>query len=150
MARYVFRFAALLSYRKSRRDLCRSLLGQLLADQEKLSGKRQQIEQQREDQMTEIRELGDGGTVNIDRLATRRYYIGKLLGDLAQVDREQALLTQQLGLCRQALVEADRQVKVLEKLHEKQRAEFLYHENRKTENELQDAWQAVQLVETSR
>lgn len=150
MPRFAFRFEALLNYRRNRRDLCRNLLAQLIADDRRLRDLRHSIEADRGGQFDEMRRLGTVGPVDVDGSVSRRYYAGQLLAEIAKVEQDRQLVERQVAMCRHALVEADRQVKVLEKLAEKQRAEFVYEENRKSARELEDVWQTAQLTEASR
>ncbi|MCH7689245.1 MAG: hypothetical protein IH899_21650 [Planctomycetes bacterium] len=66
------------------------------------------------------------------------------------VDRNRSLIAQQLVLCRQALSKADQDVKVLEKLEEKQREEFRYDEERREAHELEEVWISGHLREYTR
>ncbi len=66
------------------------------------------------------------------------------------MDRNRSLIAQQLVLCRQALSKADQDVKILEKLEEKQREEFQYYEERREEHELEEAWLSGHLKEYTR
>ncbi len=147
MPNFTFRFQALLGYRKNRRDLCRQLLAELLADDTKLDRDRQKLEQNRAEQLQQLRELGERGSVDVDRLAARRYYAGQLVRDIHSIDHNRTLLSQQLDLCRQALTKADQDVKVLEKIAEKQLAEFQYEQQRKSERELNETWLAARVGE---
>ena len=150
MPRFEFQFAALLNYRRNRRDLCRQLLSQALADERELLGRRRLLEDSRGGQLDEIRNLVAAGQIDIDRAATRRYFAGRLLGEIGMVERNRSLLAQQLELCRTTLLQADREVKSLEKLEEKQRAEFIYQHERRMSHELHDNWQAARTSETLR
>lgn len=143
MRTFVFRFAALLRYRRNRRDLTRQLLAQTLAAQRELVGRRAELEAVQHELQDELRAGGQQGPLDIDRLAARRYYAGRLAGELLGLERNEELVTHQLSLCRQALLEADRDVKVLEKLEERQQADFRYEQERREGRELEEAWQST-------
>lgn len=150
MRKFVFRFQALLRYREHQRDLCRQLLAGVLADESNLISQGNRLETTRQQQFDELRQLGQPGEVDVDKSASRRYYAGQLLGDMRQLQRQRDVVSQQLQLCRQALVKADQQVKVLEKLEERQRAEFRYFQERQAAKQLEDEWLAVRAKDFSR
>ncbi len=150
MKNFIFPFESLLNYRRSKCDLCRQLLAQVLASDHRLLADRKSLEQQRHKQLQELRELVAAGEVDVDRSASRRYFAGQVLGDIRLVDRNRQIVAEQLDLCRQALSKADRDVKVLEKLQAKQQAEF-YYENRRRENrELAELWMATRYSDVSK
>jgi flagellar biosynthesis chaperone FliJ len=147
---FVFSLSALLKFRKNRRDHCRRLLAQILADDAGLVSERVRLLSQRNRQFEEIRGLSRRGRVSVDGTATRRYHSLQLLGSVRGIDEKRRLTAQQLHLCRQALSKADAEVKVLERLEEKQRADFQYRAERRAQFELEDAWMARQLLEKTR
>jgi len=147
---FVFSLSALLKFRKSRRDLCRRLLAQVLADDAGLVAERARLIAEREGEFEEIRRMGRQGRVSVEGTAMRRFHSIQLLGNVRGIDEKRKLTTQQLNLCRQALSKADAEVKVLERLEEKQRAAFLYRADRRAQHELEDAWMARRLLENSR
>ena len=150
MKQFQFKFQALLNFRRYRRNLCRFYLAEVLANDRDLVSQRHSLVRNRNDQLNELREISREGDVNIDRSASRRYFAGQLTGEMQLVDRNRELISQQLKLCRQALSKADQDVEVLEKLEEKQREEFRYHEERREEHELEEAWMSGHLREYTR
>jgi flagellar protein FliJ len=147
---FVFSLTALLKYRKNRRDHCQRLLAQVLADDTGLSTQRQTLLAQRERQLEEIRGLSRKGHVTVDGAASRRYHSIQLLAYVRGVDERRQLVAKQIQMCRQALTKADAEVKVLERLEEKQRAEFVYRAERRAQHEREDAWASRWLLEKSR
>jgi len=147
---FVFSLAALLKYRKNRRDHCQRLLAQILADEAGLLSQRGKLIAQRERQFEEIRGLSRKGHVTVDGAATRRYHSIQLLGNVRGVDERRQLVAKQLLLCRQALSKADADVKVLERLEEKQRAAFIYRAEQRAQHEREDAWTSRWLLEKTR
>ena len=150
MNSFVFSLTALLKYRKNRREHCQRLLAQVLADDAGLLSERERLLANRDRQFEEIRRLSRSGRVVVDGAATRRYHSLQLLGDVRGIDEKRKLVAQQLHLCRQALTKADAEVKVLERLEEKQRAVFLYEAERRAQHEREDAWNSRWLLEKSR
>lgn len=150
MNAFAFRLEALLKYRVARRDRCRQLLAQLLADDRSLVEQQRAIAQERRFQLDELRRLGNSGSLDVDRSINRRYYAARLVAEVNAVDRSRALLARQLVMCRQTLARAEQEVKVLTKLKEKRRAEFLYEEDRRAARELDEIWMAAHNEELSR
>lgn len=147
MKKFYFKFQSLLNYRKHRRELCRIYLGHVLANDRELIAQRHSFEQDRMNQLQELRGLGERGAFDIDSSSSRRYYAGQLVGFMQLVDRNRELVADQMALCRKALSKADQEVKVLEKLEEKQKSEFLYQEERRNAHELEDIWMAGHIEE---
>ena len=116
-----FRFAAVLKYRSHRRDLVRLVFAQILARRQELIEQRSQMESDRQSQFSRMRELAGPGSVDVEGVSTRRFHSGRILGDIATVDQEIHLTDQQLSACRAALVAAEQDVEVLEKLEARQR-----------------------------
>ena len=147
MRKFTFQFESLLKYRRNQRDLCRQLLAKVLADDDRLAAQKKTLVQNRNDLLDELRNLSQAGEIDVSRSASRRYYAGQLLGDIRLVERNQQLVLEQLQLCQQVLTKADQEVKVLEKLEERRRAEFLYEQERRTTHEVEDVWLAVNAVD---
>jgi flagellar protein FliJ len=147
---FVFSLAALLKYRKNRRDHCQRLLAQILADDAGLMSQRERLIAERQQQFEEIRQLSRKGHVTVEGAASRRFHSIQILINVRGVDERRKLVAQQLQLCRQALSKADAEVKVLERLEEKQRAEFIYQAERRAQFEREDAWSARWLQENAR
>jgi flagellar protein FliJ len=147
---FVFKLRSLLEFRKHRRNLCRQLLAQILADEATLLAERQRVLASREQQFAEIRELSRQGHVTVEAAIARRYHSGQLLVVLRTIEERRRLVGQQLQLCRETLVKADTEVKVLERLEDRQRQEFEYHAERRNQFEREDAWMARRLLETAR
>ena len=150
MKKFVFKLESLLKYRRHHRDLCRQLLADIFANDRRLLENRASLEQQRAGQLGEIRELHEPGPIDVDRTAARRYFAGHVQIDMLYIDRDRVIVGEQLNQCQQALMQADREVKVLEKLRDKQHAAFLYEKNRNEGRELDEMWMATHLTEEAR
>ena len=142
---FQFRLELLLDYRKSLRDLVRQRLAQKLAEEHALLAERQHFEQLRQLLLDQLRELSARGSMAVDRSASRRYFAGRLLVQIAAVEQQRRRLCEQIDVCRNDLVRADQAVKVLEKLSDKQRTRFQYALDRREALELEDIWSAVHL-----
>ncbi len=150
MSGFVFPLRSLLDFRRHRRDLCRQLLAQVLADEANLLAERQTALASRERQFEEMRGLSRKGRVVVEAAISRRYHSGQILLQVRVIEEKRRLVGQQLQLCRDALIKADMEVKVLERLEVRQREEFAYHAERHNQFEREDAWMARRLQETAR
>lgn len=140
MARFSFRLEPVLKYRRSLREQVLQMLAQLLRDVENLQRQEAEAAQERQRQIDELRQIGAGGAVDIDRAATRRYHAGALTVEIQNLERNRAAVEGQVQLCRQALARVDQDVKLLEKLKEKQLAEYLHEQEKRSAREREDAW----------
>jgi flagellar FliJ protein len=147
---FVFRLRSLLEFRRHHRDLCRQLMAQVLADEANLLAERQIALASRERQFAEIRGLSRQGKVVVEGAISRRYHSGQLLLKVRMIEEKRRLVSQQLQLCRDALIKADTEVKVLERLEARQREEHAYHAERHDQFEREDAWMARRLQEAAR
>lgn len=143
MSRYQFRLAALLRYRESLRNQCRQVLATWLARDAALIAEQDRVEQERLQQLEEMRSAQRTGDVlYVDRLASRRYRLGQLAAAQQNLVTQRQHVGRQMEVCRQALVRADQGVKALERLSETQRSEFLHHEELLEAREREEIWQA--------
>jgi flagellar export protein FliJ len=150
MQQFNFRFEALLRLREHQRDWCRQLLADVVGRDVELSRRRRRVEDERSGQMQELRKMGGAGEVNVDASATRRVYAGQLLGSIGNIERERALLAEQIEQFRKALVLRDQGVRSLEILRDKQFAVFTYEQERSELHEVEEAWRAVNASGISR
>ena len=143
MRKFVFKFETLLKFRRSRRDLCLQQVAQVLDADRAMQAERESLEQRRLEQLDQLRKLGQAGELDVDRTASRRLYAVQLSNEIRLVEQKRQELARLLEGSRQALVKADQEVKVLEKLKEKQWAQFLDAQERQTARELDEAWLAT-------
>lgn len=122
MSAFHFRLETLLRLRMAERDERRADLAKALRAEGMLLRELRQIELEQLQARAKVREQSTPGTADVDGLLqTNRYQLvlkaqrGQLEGQLVQVRAE-------LERRRQALLEADRGVRVLEKLRERQLA----------------------------
>ena len=140
MKKFQFRLASLLTLRENERDLRRQILGTALRQAEELHARRLELENQRELQLEELRRIGQPGELRVDGAAARRVYAGQLVAWIMEVERQRTLVASQVELCRQALVRADQQVKVLENLRDRQTGEYRFAAERRETRDLKEAW----------
>jgi len=147
--RFQFNLQAPLKYREGRRDLCRQLLAQILADERACRERCEALENQRRRLLGELREINGDGNVDVDRAASRRFFASHLSAEIGLAQRNCQVVEQQLDVCRQALRKADQDVQSLEKLRDKHLAEFLYRQDRAEAHELEETWAATSLARMS-
>jgi flagellar protein FliJ len=120
MVKFKFRLAALLRLRESRRDECRAALAEAYRVDEVLlrqfEGMGQELDILREFCRLKV----SPGTVDIDRLVEAQRYELVTRAKQRQVQQQREVVGAEIERRRQALVEADREVRVLEKLRERQ------------------------------
>ncbi|QDU79117.1 Flagellar FliJ protein [Polystyrenella longa] len=143
MKKFRYQLDPLLNYRESRRDICRQVLAQVLAaDAEQLQHKNE-IQQQYQAIEQEVKQMGVGGRVEIDRISARRFHLGQLKTQIRVIDENRRLLEEKIKHCRQALVEADQDVKVLEKIKSRKLTEHTKTQIHQENLEREETWRAT-------
>jgi flagellar protein FliJ len=123
MATFHFRLATLLRLRLAERDERRSDLAKALAAAEILRQQHRSLDAQQRENLDSLRRVAGPGSGNVDRLMHGHRYATILKARSAQLASQQAQVEREIERRRQVLVEADRQVRVLEKLQSRQAAE---------------------------
>jgi len=120
MAKYRFRLSTLQKLREAHRDEMRSRLAeayqaeQLLAEQiKKVHSEANKLQQTQRTQMQDA-------TVNVNQLLDIQRYQAVLRAQITTMNSQTQMLADEVEKRRLALVEADQQVRALEKLHERQ------------------------------
>jgi flagellar protein FliJ len=131
MPKYKFRLATLQKVRKARRDRERTALAEAFRAEQVLGDRRAELAAEEE----QLRELQRSATasrfMNINQLVEAQRYELVLRASGQELERQQALLAVEIERRRQALVEADREVRVLEQLDERHRNEHQRLERRR-------------------
>jgi flagellar FliJ protein len=115
-----FRLATLLKLRIDDRDRRRRELAQALEAQRILEEQIAALEAERTSMQTLIGQRVRPGSADVDGLLQINRYQIQLIGQRKTLDGQVAQVVAEAERRRQVLVEADRQVRVLEKLREKQ------------------------------
>ncbi len=126
MPRFQFRFEPLLTVRQSARDQRRAELAAALSAERQAAERREAAEAALDAEHTRMRSDLVCGPVDVSRLATSSRYAAVLrarIDNHAVDERAAAALVER---CRDALLEADRGVRVLEKLRERQLEQFQF------------------------
>jgi flagellar FliJ protein len=135
-----FRLETLLRLRLAERDQRRTDLAKALRAEELLRGEEQTLEGRQIEAAARSRQLKSPGAANVDALLETHRYEVVLAAQRRQLKQQIAQVETETERRRQALVEADRQVRVLEKLRERRVAAW------KKENERQEVKQFDELA----
>jgi flagellar protein FliJ len=130
MSTFRFRLQTLWRLRSAERDRRRAELAQAHQAAEILDNQRLQIEAEQAQAQQEARRLVSPGSADIDALLRVHRHELILKAELQQLASQRAQIEAEIQRRRQVLVEADRQVRVVEKLHERKLAEHQKRENR--------------------
>lgn len=139
MANFKFRLQTLLKLRETVRDERRGELAQAYRAEEVLRQRQREIEDELAALAHQSRSAAAPGTVNVDRLLEARRYELVLRSRRQLNQQQQEALDAEIERRRQALVEANREVRVLEKLREKQEIRHYQEENRQEIKQLDEA-----------
>lgn len=149
MTDFVFPYASLLKIRRQTRDQCRQQLAEALAAEARLVAEREHIERESRLQQDQIAEMTRQRQLDVDGIARRTWHTGQLARDLMSLAADGQQILREIQQRRQALIEADRQVQLLEKLEEKQRAAHETARHRREARTMEDAWLASHAREVS-
>jgi flagellar FliJ protein len=123
MAKFRFRLATLQKLREIQRDELRSKLAEAVQAQQILEEQLAQVAGDIQSLLEVRRSAVQSSTLQVDPLLEAQRYQGVLYAQQDKMREQIRLLSAEVERRRQAMVEADRHVKVLEKLHERKLAE---------------------------
>jgi flagellar FliJ protein len=123
VSKFVFRLATLLRVRESTRDERRRDLGKAHEAEEILNERKQELEREAQEVASWQASGEMVGKIDVDRLLGRHRYELVLNGQRQVLNQQSEQLQAEIERRRQVLVEADREVRVLEKLRERKQAE---------------------------
>lgn len=141
-----FRLQSLLNYREHQRDICRERLADVLAQDADLLRRKEAALAARGVLLDEIQALQQLSRIDVDQIAKRRFHAGQLTADAVRWQLAREELAGQIAQCRQELLKADQEVKVLEQLAEKQRQAAAAEREQRESREREEIWQAGQLA----
>jgi len=121
MTAFRFRLTSVLKLREATRDERRAQLAEAYAAEDKLRARRQVIETDLANLKQLRHERTATGRVNIDIFVSASRYEAVLRHELAAIAGHEATLAVEIERRRQALMVADHEVRMLEKLRDKQR-----------------------------
>lgn len=130
MAKFKFRLATLLRLRERTRDERRTALAQAYQAEALLREEQERLARDL-DGLTNASRMACGpGPLNIDRLLDTRRYELVIKAHQQDLQKKRTMLEEEIGRRREALAEANRQVRVLELLRERQMERFRQEEIR--------------------
>jgi len=149
MAKFKYRMATLLRLRESARDERRIQLAQAYRAEEMLRSRQQQVAEELVALAGRIRAAAGPGAVDVDRLLDAQRFELVLKARQQQLAAQQEQIRAETQRRRQALVEANREVQVLEKLRERQFQRWRDEENRRETRRLDEVAQRSSIKEES-
>ena len=138
MARFTFRLATLLRLRENDRDQRRAELAQAYRADDILRQQEEQTERERIELLAKSREAAGPGTVDVDRLIQTQRYELLLKTHRQQLGRQREAVADEIGRRRETLVLANREVRILENLREKQAQRHREEEGRRETKRLDE------------
>jgi flagellar export protein FliJ len=119
-----FRLQSLLAVHRMEREQRQLALAEALAVQQALDRERGEVETALADQLIGSRATAAPGRVDADGLAAVHRYMTSLRGRLAALAERERTLVAETEARRQAVVEIDRKLRVIEKLRDRQHERF--------------------------
>jgi len=131
MGKFTFRLATLLRVRENDRDRHRAELAQAHRADEILAQRQEQLKRRRDELLARCREAAGPGQLDVEALIGYRRRDELITTQQDELRRQRQLAALEVDRRREALVGADREVQVLERLEEKQRDRHREHEERR-------------------
>lgn len=133
-----FRLEALLRIRRNERDERRADLAKALRAEQVLRGELERLRGEQREATVRSRQLKGPGAADVDALLSAHRHEVVLAAQQRQVATQLTQVEAECERRRQALVESDRQVRVLEKLRERQAAEYQQQAERQAGKEMDE------------
>jgi flagellar FliJ protein len=131
MHTFHFRLETLLRLRMAERDERRGDLAKALRAEQVLREQQQKLLTEQDEQRTNVRARSSPGGADVDGLVRAHRYQLILKAQAQQLAGQMVQVAAEIERRRQVLVEADRQVRVLEKLRERQLAKHRREQERR-------------------
>lgn len=131
MALFQFRFATLLKLREATRDARQAELNQALQAAEVVRGNMADIEREIDGLRAYARQAAASRELNVDQLLAAQRYELVLRAHQKDLEQQLARVEEEIEKRQQALMEANREVRVLEKLRERLHERFRQEEERR-------------------
>jgi flagellar export protein FliJ len=130
MAKFKFRLATLLRLREAARDERRAELAQAYRADEIIAKEQQRLKRDLKQLETRGRRASAPGRLDVDQLLEVRRYGLLLRSQQQEAGRQRQAVEAEIERRREALVEANREVRVLEELRRKQQERHRLEQNR--------------------
>ncbi|OHB67131.1 MAG: flagellar export protein FliJ [Planctomycetes bacterium RBG_13_63_9] len=138
MAKFKYRLATLLRLREAARDERRTELAEAYRVDDVLREQLRQVEEALGGLRARCRSVAGPGRVNVDLLVEAQRYDVALRTRQHDLKKQREAVAAEIERRRQAVVEADREVRVLEKLRQRQADRYLLEENRRQGKQLDE------------
>lgn len=138
MTEFRFRLASLMRLRESERDERREALAQAYRADQMLQQQQETVQNDLRENQRQVQECAAPGPISVERLLGRHRYELILQAQLRQLQRQRQTIAAEIERRRQALVEADRELKILEKLRERHFQEYLFQQQKLELRELDE------------
>ncbi|MHB8899074.1 MAG: flagellar export protein FliJ [Thermoguttaceae bacterium] len=138
MSKFKFRLATLLRLRESARDQRRSQLAEAYRAEETIAEQHRRLSDDLADLMRLCREVSSPGQLNLDRLLNARRYELMLRAEQRSLEQKREAIHAEVERRRESLVAANRAVRVLELLRDRQHEEHREHERVRQIKELDE------------
>lgn len=122
MSKFTFRLEPIVRLRLAERDRCRVALAESLARAQEISHRREALAS--ELATVDRTRLVSRGVVDLAKLSQAADYAELLRRDQADCEQELAALAEEIAARRNELLTVDREVRMLERLRERQQAQF--------------------------
>jgi len=141
MTRFRFRLASVLKLREAARDERRAELAEAYRADDTLRARGEGIDAELAGLRGQCRTASGPGVVDVDRLLDGQRYELLLRAYRRQVDAQRNMLAPEIERRRQAVVQANRDVRVLEKLRDRQAQRHRAEEERQLTKQLDEIGQ---------
>lgn len=138
MPAFKFRLATLLRIREATRDQRRAELAEAYRVDEVLKAKIDGVGRELDWLKDRCRRIAGPGTVDVDQLVEGQRYELTLKAQQAQLGQQRETVAAEIQRRREALLAADRDVRVLEKLRDRQSHQFREEEERREAKRLDE------------
>lgn len=130
MADFRFRLASLMRLRESERDDRRESLAQAFRADQMLQQNQEAVQADLRENQRQVQQCAAPGPISVESLLGRHRYELVLQAQLRQIQRQRQAIAAEIERRRQALVEADRELKILEKLRERHLQEYRFQQEK--------------------
>ena len=121
---FQFKLQAVQKVNEFKRDAEKQTLADLLAQQNALAAEEEALQKELKDSQTERENLMRGGKLDVAQLQAYFQFESHVKEKLEELRQKQNALTQVIEGQRETVLQAEQEVKKLEKLEEKQREEY--------------------------
>ncbi len=131
MPKFIFRLATLLRLRESARDERRQQLAQAYQAEELVRREEQRVENELAGLLDQARRAAGPGPIDVDAMLEAQRFEIVLKSQRRRLAGQREMVRAEIERRRQALVEANREVQVLERLRQRQAERHRDEENRR-------------------